>query len=464
MLARVVAILLALLALGGAVPQASALEAGFGEADITPKVDDPKRPVWLAGYGPGRQATGVHDPIMVRAVVLRDGDDRVAIACADLVGLQYPTVEAIRAALPGYRYVLVSSTHNHEAPDVVGIWGRTFAHRGVDDGYLKHVVDQTVAAIRAAEKSLAPVKAFYGTAEDESLLGDSRKPDVRDGVLRVLRFDHDDKPAGLLVQWNCHPEALGSKNKLLTSDFVGPAVAALGKKYACPVVYVTGAVGGLMAPPDGRVFDADGKELKEGDFEYARVYGELTASLAAQAVDKAQPIELTPLRATSLKIAVPVSNPYYRTAHALGVLKREARVWTGDMTRPGELLTHRNAEATMAVETEVAVLRLGELAVAAIPGEIYPELVYGRYPDKPEPGVDYPDAPLEPSVVSLLKADKWMLIGLANDEIGYIIPKRQWDQASPFAYGRTKSQYGEINSCGSDIAPLVMEALSRCAK
>ena len=44
--------------------------------------------------------------------------------------------------------------------------------------------------------------------------------------------------------------------------------------------------------------------------------------------------------------------------------------------------------------------------------------------------------PLESSVVKLLPGDKWLLFGLANDEIGYIIPKRQWDEQPPFAYGR----------------------------
>ena len=36
-----------------------------------------------------------------------------------------------------------------------------------------------------------------------------------------------------------------------------------------------------------------------------------------------------------------------------------------------------------------------------------------------------------------------MLIGLANDEVGYIIPKRQWDEKPPFCYGRQKAQYGK---------------------
>jgi hypothetical protein len=51
-----------------------------------------------------------------------------------------------------------------------------------------------------------------------------------------------------------------------------------------------------------------------------------------------------------------------------------------------------------------------------------------------------------------------MLLGLANDEIGYMIPKRQWDQRAPYAYGRSRSQYGEVNSCGPDVAPAIMHS------
>ena len=52
------------------------------------------------------------------------------------------------------------------------------------------------------------------------------------------------------------------------------------------------------------------------------------------------------------------------------------------------------------------------------------------------------------------------LLGLANDEIGYIIPNRQWDSRPPYAYGRASAQYGEINSCGPEAAPIVMQALA----
>jgi hypothetical protein len=227
------------------------------------------------------------------------------------------------------------------------------------------------------------------------------------------------------------------------------------------VLYLSGAVGGLLAPPRGNVKDAAGNVLKEGDYEYARVYGEMVAELAGKAIDAAEPLPLTPFVVSSRPIAVPVDNSLYRVARAIGVLKRPATVWTGDFQQFGDPMTLEKKGLPSAVESEVAYLRLGELHVACIPGELYPELVYGKFQEPVEAGADFPDAPLEPTVAGLMPGKKWLLIGLANDEVGYIIPKRQWDKAAPYAYGKEAGQYGEINSCSAEAAPILMEALKR---
>ncbi|MCI0361421.1 MAG: hypothetical protein L0211_23305 [Planctomycetaceae bacterium] len=445
-----------------ASPATEPLKAGFAEADITPALVA-KKPVYLAGYGMNRKAAGVHDPIMARCVVLEGGGEKIALACVDLIGLQYPQVKEIRAKLPEFRYVLVSSTHNHEGPDVIGIWGRGPFHRGVDEAYLSLVVERVVASIKEAAGKLTPVTAAFGTAEDESLVNDSRLPIVKDGVLRAVKLHHAGTatPAMLIVDWSSHPEALGRSNRQLTADFPHATVAALKKRYGCPVLYLSGAVGGLLAPPRGNVKDAAGNVLHEGDFEYARVYGDMVADLAAEAIDSAEPLALAPFVVSARPIAVPVENPLYRVARAFGVLNRPATVWTGDFQQFGDSMTLEKKSLPSAVESEVAYLRLGELHVACIPGEIYPELVYGKYQEPVEPAADFHDAPLEPSVASLMPGKNWMLIGLANDELGYIIPKRQWDKAAPFAYGKEAGQYGEINSCSPQAAPIVMEALKR---
>ena len=66
-----------------------------------------------------------------------------------------------------------------------------------------------------------------------------------------------------------------------------------------------------------------------------------------------------------------------------------------------------------------------------------------------------PDAPPEPAIYAQLKGKHRMLFGLANDELGYIIPKRQWDAKAPFCYGLKKDQYGEQNSVGPDAAGVI---------
>ncbi len=436
------------------------LEVGFAQADITPAIRA-DAPVWLAGYYPGRAAVGVHDPLYARTIVLRNGTEKLAWIAVDLIGLQWPDVQRLRARLPDYRYVLVASTHNHEGPDVIGVWGKSYLHRGVDELYVQRVVALMEQSVREAERKVCEVQVSYGTAVDESLLDDKRLPVVKDGVLRLLRFtdSSDGRTAGLVVQWNCHPETLGRDNQLITADFPAATIAALGRRYGCPTVYFTGAIGGLIAPPSGRIRGEQGQWLEEGDFEFARRYGEEVAALAGRAIETAQPIRLTPFHVSAARTGVPMTNRIYRWARLLGILRREAYVWHGDGRPLGEPLREVRDDVTPAIETEVACLQLGELCVATVPGELFPELVYGPLDDPARPGADYPDAPIEPTIAQILPGTKWLLLGLANDEIGYIIPRRQWDERPPYMYGRTMPPYGEINSCGPHTATAILKSL-----
>ncbi len=447
----------------GAAAAESALRVGIAELDITPEVSPGADPVWIAGYGQNRQAEGVHDPLYARAVVLIDGKQKVALAAADVVGLQYPFVKQVREQLGDFLFVMVSATHNHEGPDTMGLWGPNPFKSGVNEKYMALLAERIVAAVRQAEEAAVPAVARYGTAQDDTLNRDSRLPQVLDSVLRLISFHRadNDQRLGLLVQWNSHPEAMGSDNKQITADFPGTTVARLKEKYDCPVAYFTGPVGGLMAPPRGLLKNPAGEPYQEGDFEYARVYGEAIAALAVRAVEATEPLELTPLAVAAKPITVPLENPLYLLARSMGVLKRDGRVWTGNFEELGPIVSPKEKGKDPAAETEVAYLRMGQLHVACIPGEIYPELVYGRYQDPVEPNVDYPEAPLEKSVLEILPGPKVLVLGLANDELGYIVPRRQWDHKPPFAYGRAESQYGEENSVGPECAPILMQALEK---
>jgi hypothetical protein len=147
----------------------------------------------------------------------------------------------------------------------------------------------------------------------------------------------------------------------------------------------------------------------------------------------------------------------------IGVLDRPSFVWTGDPNR-AEPASPQDADKPQCIRSEVGLLKLGEVEAAMIPGEIYPELVLGKVQDPPDPGADFPDAPIEPAIYAQMKGRYRMIFGLANDEIGYILPKRQWDEKPPFCYGRKKAQYGEINSIGPDAGPILCEAFRELAR
>ncbi len=438
-----------------------ALYVGMAAKDITP---DPKtQTVWLAGFGRGRKATGIHDPVYARAVVLRYRQQKIALVSLDLIGFFYPEVKAIRQSLPDYDYVLVSSTHNHEGPDTLGLWGPNLVTTGVDETYIALVRRCVVEAVRQAEKVAQPVTAYIGMIRAPELLHDSRLPIVKHDELVALDFraaNKDSAHAGLLVQWNCHPETLGSKNTLISADFVGATVKALEQKYKCPVTYFTGTVGGLLSSLGVEVRDADGRLLEDGTWAKTERYGILVAEKAQAALKQAKAVRLVPWQIRTQVLYLPVTNRYYQAAAQIGVVKRETFLWTGDpykrLPAPAETQPNR-----LAIETEIGLLTLGELQIAAVPGEIYSELVVGGVQDPPDPGADFPDAPIEPVLYRQLSAPYKMIVGLANDELGYIIPKRQWDEKPPFCYNRKEPQYGEINSLGPDTAPLLLDAFRK---
>ena len=436
------------------------LTAGFAEVDVSPRIGGTK-PVYIAGFGHNRKATAIHDPIMARAVVLEHDKKKIALVAVDIVGLFLDNVESVRKELPGFAYVMLSSTHNHEGPDTLGLWGASPFASGIDPDYMKKLEAGIVKSVKDADANRKPVTARIGTFNAPELLRDGRQPIVLHDELVALIFTdvESKKPHGVLVQWNCHPETLDSKNTEISADFVGYTVKELRKSQGCPVAYFTGTVGGLMTSLKVPIKNAKGEELKDGTFEKTEEFGRLVAKAADKAIAKAQPVTLTPFEARTLGVHIPIDNRVYQLGASIGVLKRPIYLWE-DTPYPAKPQVVKSVEKRCAVRTEVGYLKLGDLEVAIIPGEIYPELVLGKVQDPADPDADFPNAAVEPAIYAQLKAKHKMLIGLGNDETGYFIPKRQWDEKAPFCYGLKKAQYGEINSCGPETAPIICKSFA----
>jgi hypothetical protein len=102
----------------------------------------------------------------------------------------------------------------------------------------------------------------------------------------------------------------------------------------------------------------------------------------------------------------------------------------------------------------VNLLTIGPAWILTLPGEINPELVNGGI-QVPE-GADYPGEPIElPVIRDMMKGKYNFVIGLGNDEVGYIMPKTHWDTEEPYTYKYKKRPYGEINSLGPETGPIL---------
>jgi hypothetical protein len=191
-----------------------------------------------------------------------------------------------------------------------------------------------------------------------------------------------------------------------------------------------------MTPLGLAVPDRDGRTVhRENGVGKTRALGENLAlhSLRSLAGDGAKRMERPRLAVVARTIFAPIEGTY-RIPIMLGLIHPG---WFGGTAR-----------------TEINALRIGDLEILAIPGEIYPEIVDGGV-ESPD-GADHPGPPLEvPPLRSRMRGGVNLVFNLANDEIGYIIPRTQWDTKPPYTYGQSRAPYGEVNSGGAGVAGVI---------
>jgi hypothetical protein len=446
---------LLLLALSQTVAAAvpSPLQLGFAKRVITPAIG--AKPVYLAGFDNDRKATGVHDDLWARAVAVGDGRQKVAIVSVDLIGFFHADVlkarELLQRRVPG-AVLVVASTHDHEGPDTMGLWGGGRFSSGVDPLYLESVRQAVAETAAEALSRLRPAHLVFGQARTPGLVEDGRLPKVIDDSLVAMQaIAEDGRTLGTVVNWSSHPEALGGENTLLTSDFPHYLRARMEERLGGTCVFLVGSIGGLMTPLGVELRGPDGTVIPKDSFALAQAVGERAADAALEALASGRPSASQTLEHRSATVFVPLENRLFRLALFVGVLDRPLF----SSGRPATSLFGAD------MRTEVGYLRIGDAEALLVPAEIYPELVFGGIQEPQDPGADFPGAPRERPLRALLTSEYRMVLGLANDEIGYVIPRSQWDAKAPFAYGRKEDQYGEVNSVGPSAAARLAEAFAR---
>lgn len=411
--------------------------------------------VWMGGFDENRPAQGINDPLWTRAIAFRHADVTVVLVSIDCVGLTHERFITVRKSIDhdqnGITHILFSSTHTHNSPDTMGIWSYRPVFGKFDEAYVDSILEKSRDAILEAVGNLQPAETIIATEEldPQGFVRDSRMPMVYDRQLNVAQFV---KPGtretiATLISWGNHPEAMGGDNPLISSDFVHYWRDGLENGVAAPngieglggtCVFVQGSVGGLMTPLGLDVPDRDGKTIhSENGVGKTKALGENLAIRTIQLLnsDQAMPMTNHTIAGVARTIFVPIEGTY-RIPIMLG------------MIHPGWY--------DGSAKTEVNALRIGDIEMLAIPGEVYPEIVDGGI-ESPEGG-DHPGRPVEvPPLRSLMRGKVNMVFNLANDEIGYIIPRTEWDVEPPYTYGKDSAPYGEVNSGGAEVGRVIHE-------
>lgn len=385
--------------------------AGAASRTINPEKDS----LYLAGGKANRLFIDVHDNLYVKAVVLSNSNNNLTILTFDCIGLLYPQLQAIRsrikAELPSIdpEHIVMSSTHTHSGPDVVGIWGKDLAHSGVNDKHMQLIVDRAVEAIKEATEARKPVTITFGSGSfGEDWVKNISEPAELDRSVSIIKFsDSKGKNIAMLTNFACHPTIMDDASTAASSDYVCGYYKYLDSAQGGVNMFLQGAIGGWVQP-----------EGVPHTYDYANYYG---SSLGKYAYElKKNKSTSKNIFFTSAKLNFPLANPSFQMLSKAGIIKRDFG---------------------KTVSSEIAYFTIGDACFATHPGETSPALSL--------------------ATKSLMdnKGPKFIL-GLSQDALGYIVKPSFFDLSNKIPH----SEYLTGMSIGPATMGIILSNLKTLIK
>ena len=420
---------------------------GFGSRQIIPD-ESSEEPLYIAGYNNGLEIEGVLDYCEAKAVWMDTGAEGILLIGIDCVALDSGVVKQIREKLSdisGCAAVNVYSTHTHAGIDTLGMWG-PIGIDGKNDAYMEALITAAVDAARDAAASRTPGSLYYGSVLTEDMYRDSRYPEIFDANLYHLRFAPDDGSAGIRMYfYGAHAESLRGDNAKLSRDFPGVLCDKMRDATGDNAMFFPGAIGGLIMT---KAFVNDtGKD--------ALLNLRITSNLLVAYAKKITPEnerQLSPNMALSrVEFTIPMDNTAFMLYKFLGILTNQA--------------VPADSATGYGVRTELSVLMLDDIALTLIPGEIFPELVYGGEFTGANPDGENPPTLME--IAESFGINQLLIVGLSNDEIGYIVTPSDFLLNEDLPYiekiedYKDENHYEETNSIGPECANIIAEAFRR---
>lgn len=413
-------LLLTILAMQFLVPHratAAELRGNAARVDLTPP-EQMHAP--LGGYGErmNAPAQGVHDRIFAKALVISDGSKKFALVTADMLGFPPPFKQAVLDRLSDRGWtsdnIILLASHSHTSIEMNAINPlNTFdiPQIGIHSPELfEFTVANFVRLIVEADRDPVPIR--IGTTS-QHLPGWNRNRRSNDGVvdgeLTVTRIDKTTgEPLAVLVNFTAHPTFMTGQQMLFSGGWPGhlqrTAEALIGDHVT--VMYYNGAEGDQS--PRSRPDSGDSRwELAE---RYGRELGIVVAKEWHSITTQADAVF-----------------DFHRQTISL-----PDKSWHPDFLKTGgeeyglsEAILTEMLPRMFPTETASGSLRLGDLVIVGVPGEMAASLgLKIKAATQEKTGATHP-----------------VIGGLADEWISYILPPEEYDkggyEASVSFYGRT---------------------------
>ena len=364
------------------------LRAGVARRDITQPPGSP------AGLSLTMPVDEIWDPLTATVLVLEAGQLRTALVGLDLVGVLATTHARIRSAVSRVtgvppEHVIVNASHTHSAPYVseeLQALLRPHGLRIMADTFADELVGAIDAAAVEAAGRAQPVTARFARGAVDRIAS-NRRPRLPDGGIvhrfgrppawmrrlpegridpevAVLTLDGLYGTVATLASYACHPTAAGGDNHPhVSADFVGVGRAVVEDAVGAPVLFLQGCGGDV----------GTGKWVGRGRRADAAAMGRRFARGVLQAIAAGRRVEADGLTVASQHVALEL-DPFPGMAEQEAEL--EAAVRAGDAARivaTGDaIVVARRAE--QARRPLVKSVAIGDVALVALPGEVFLEL------------------------------------------------------------------------------------------
>jgi len=455
----------------------------------------------FVGNGNGT-AQYVHGPIFASALVLEDPETktRVAYVSTDLYLLLQHDVDAIRGLVgvtAAIDYIVIAPTHTHMGPDTLGLASLSGLSAGdvlrivytpkefkggVNRVWFEAMMRKTALAIEQAAFTMAPATIRVAKTKFSFGMTDEREPLILDDDLMILAVDSaDGDPIATVIQGNCHPESVllyghplhsmvdrkslpenvqKAWGRVFSPGFPGQLRRTVREKRGGVPLYFNGALGGMITNIFSKIWDpekhpeypidADPAPVPEDikippDFRFMAVQGREMAKAALTALkEKGEDVKNPDVSFAKKDILMPLQNPIFRLASALGIMGYAPGMLYHDDGRPdadvgrcvsGLCVTGLWIPKGRNLKTEVGVVNVGPAQFINVPSELLGELSVG-IPDDfatnekkyfPKNAKSHPTGEdfvlLYPPLKKQATRSYPFIIGLANNNMGYVIPE-----------------------------------------